>query len=532
MIFNKCIPLILTLFSLLFVPLSWAQDADSDGVLDPYDLDDDNDGILDTDEMTCTSGWSGVWLDAGNDVYNASIAGQQITVSFNAPSSSYINGFHNGNLTTLNSSWYSNPAVAGQTSFVVNCAWDLNAESGSSDIDTHGDDRQTIYMTIDFGQYVTDPVLHFDRLGGSGGGITNSGKFTLMTSGISLLKLSGTDDFDVTPTTINRTPDVSGNTNVESAQLALNGTAAGSVQFTGYFQTITFAYTGTGVEGLGFDTIEFVYGADVCFDLDSDNDGIPDREEEDSDDDGCPDVSEAGYTDQNLDGVLGDAPVEVNPVNGLVVGSNVLDGYTGSSSAVTDGTPALTTICSTILPVELCSFDLDVYDCSVELNWMTCSEKNNAFFFVERSENGFEWTQIAALEGMMNSTSKTDYSYADAERKSSGTHYYRLVQEDLDGTRNYSETISALVVCEMGEGDQVLFVQTELNGELLVSTVNNSLINSVSFSNMLGKEVLNFNSPIGKQHISFSKSELSSGIYFVNCTTTEGSILSLKVYVK
>ena len=129
-------------------------------------------------------------------------------------------------------------------------------------------------------------------------------------------------------------------------------------------------------------------GAYVCFDLDSDNDGTPNREDKDSDDDGCPDVSEAGYTDQNFDGMLGNLPITVNPANGLVVGAVVLDGYTGTLAAVIDGIPALTPICSQILPVELCLFDLDIVGCVVELEWVTCSEKNNDYFRLERSEDG------------------------------------------------------------------------------------------------------------------------------------------------
>ncbi len=532
MILSTRTPLFLTLLLMITSLNSWSQDSDADGVLDQFDLDDDNDGILDKDEMTCASGWTGNWVHNGNDIYTANIVNQQITVSFSAPSSAYINGFHNGSLTTSNPAWFSNPSVPGQTSFVVNCAWDLNAESGNTDIDTHGDDKQTVYMTIDFGQYVTDPVLHFDRLGGSGGGITNSGQFILMTPGISLLKLSGTNDFDVTSTTINRTPDVAGNTNVESAQFASQGTAAGSVQFTGYFQTVTFAYTGTGVEGLGFDTIEFVYGADVCFDLDSDNDGIPDREEEDSDDDGCPDVSEAGYTDQNLDAILGDLPLQVDPTNGLVVGSDVIDGYTGSSPAVTDGTPALTTICSAILPVELCQFDLDIYGCNVDLKWTTCSEKDNAFFLVQRSENGYEWEQISKLSGMLNTSSQTSYIYSDVDRKLNGTYYYRLVQEDVDGTHNYSNTLAAIIACDRGDQNEIVFVQSELNSDILISTSNQASLRSVVVSNLMGAEVFAFSNDQGKQIVVMDASQLSTGIYFVNSLDSNGESMSLKVFVK
>ena len=46
----------------------------------------------------------------------------------------------------------------------------------------------------------------------------------------------------------------------------------------------------------------------------------------DSDSDGCYDVVEAGYTDQNDDGILGDNPISTDPVTGLITSG--IDGYT------------------------------------------------------------------------------------------------------------------------------------------------------------------------------------------------------------
>ncbi len=54
---------------------------------------------------------------------------------------------------------------------------------------------------------------------------------------------------------------------------------------------------------------------------DSDADGTIDSRELDADGDGCPDVIEAGYTDANSDGRLGNAPLTVNG-NGVVTSGN------------------------------------------------------------------------------------------------------------------------------------------------------------------------------------------------------------------
>ncbi|MFY9242150.1 MAG: T9SS type B sorting domain-containing protein [Polaribacter sp.] len=58
---------------------------------------------------------------------------------------------------------------------------------------------------------------------------------------------------------------------------------------------------------------------------DSDNDGFPDSKDLDSDNDGCFDVIEAGFEDQNSDGILGDLPNNVD-INGLI--TNEATGYT------------------------------------------------------------------------------------------------------------------------------------------------------------------------------------------------------------
>lgn len=61
---------------------------------------------------------------------------------------------------------------------------------------------------------------------------------------------------------------------------------------------------------------------------DTDNDGIPDHLDLDSDNDGCNDVIEAGFTDPDANGTLGDIPDTVDS-DGLIIGEP--DGYTTPS---------------------------------------------------------------------------------------------------------------------------------------------------------------------------------------------------------
>ena len=90
---------------------------------------------------------------------------------------------------------------------------------------------------------------------------------------------------------------------------------------------------------------------------DTNGDGIPDFKNLDSDGDGCTDVNEAGFTDNNDDGYLGDIPLTVS-LDGVVTSG--VDGYTtpvdadgngiydytevGAAPTITDQ-PTNTTIC-------------------------------------------------------------------------------------------------------------------------------------------------------------------------------------------
>ena len=74
---------------------------------------------------------------------------------------------------------------------------------------------------------------------------------------------------------------------------------------------------------------------------DTDNDGIFNFVESDADGDGCSDVREAGFTDGNNDGYLGNAITPTVNANGVVTGAS--NGYTTPNANVTNPTPIIIT---------------------------------------------------------------------------------------------------------------------------------------------------------------------------------------------
>ena len=92
------------------------------------------------------------------------------------------------------------------------------------------------------------------------------------------------------------------------------------------------------------------------------------------------------------------------------------------------------------LPITLLSFNAEINSAktAVNLSWQTASELNSAYFSVERSADGANFTRIGDLDAAGNSNHLLSYGFTD-EKPGPGTNYYRLNQFDLDKSHRYSE---------------------------------------------------------------------------------------------
>lgn len=100
---------------------------------------------------------------------------------------------------------------------------------------------------------------------------------------------------------------------------------------------------------------------------------------------------------------------------------------------------------SPALPVEWLSVSAEVVkDSEVKVNWSTASESQNERFVVERSSDGRQFTPIGSLDAVGNSNERQDYTYTD-EAPLEGFNYYRIQQQDIDGTYSYSSIVNALM---------------------------------------------------------------------------------------
>jgi hypothetical protein len=97
---------------------------------------------------------------------------------------------------------------------------------------------------------------------------------------------------------------------------------------------------------------------------------------------------------------------------------------------------------SSPLPIELTAFNANCTEIGTTINWQTASEHNSAFFDVEKSRDGINWSLVETVEASGNSTALLDYSVVDSE-KATDVVYYRLNQVDQDGESKIYGPISA-----------------------------------------------------------------------------------------
>ena len=95
------------------------------------------------------------------------------------------------------------------------------------------------------------------------------------------------------------------------------------------------------------------------------------------------------------------------------------------------------------LPVELVSFTGTLLEeqIAVLLKWITASEKNNDYFTIWKSIDGYNWDIINITQGSGSSQQILEYIYLDRD-PNTGINYYNLSQTDFDGETEFFGIIS------------------------------------------------------------------------------------------
>lgn len=178
------------------------------------------------------------------------------------------------------------------------------------------------------------------------------------------------------------------------------------------------------------------------------------------------------------------------------------------------------------LPVEFLYFKAQPDSKFIKLEWATASEINNAFFSVEYSRNGIGYKEIGRTAGNGNSVETIEYEFMH-DAPLIGENYYRLRQEDFDGTFEYSD-----VVVVDKDGDQAVSIRPNTVQEEMTVVVSKGFEKDTDgiVYDLLGSEVMTVRFPAQAAQQTFDVSHLPSGHYFFR--VQEGASLVTARFVK
>ena len=139
-----------------------------------------------------------------------------------------------------------------------------------------------------------------------------------------------------------------------------------------------------------------------------------------------------------------------------------------------------------ILPVELLYFDARPNEANVQLVWETGSESENRGFVIQRSFDAKSWTDIGFEAGAGSISYNTSYEWIDRSPLG-GNNYYRLIQEDYDGSRTYTN----IVHLNLGDEDAIKVYPNPLTATCQLEWKGQMPVSLILY-NLSGKQVQQF----------------------------------------
>ncbi len=176
------------------------------------------------------------------------------------------------------------------------------------------------------------------------------------------------------------------------------------------------------------------------------------------------------------------------------------------------------------LPVQLLYFMARLEGRTVELNWATLSEQDNRLFRVQRSADLESWSTVAEVPGAGSSSSMMRYNAVDL-LPLPGASYYRLEQEDADGTRTWSDlapinmALSATPIAWPQPADELVTVQTGQLGNV-----------TIGLTDLTGRQIPVRTTQMDGR-VMVDTRELASGTYVLQWSSAEGQAGTLSVVV-
>ncbi|MBK7763425.1 MAG: T9SS type A sorting domain-containing protein [Bacteroidetes bacterium] len=183
------------------------------------------------------------------------------------------------------------------------------------------------------------------------------------------------------------------------------------------------------------------------------------------------------------------------------------------------------------LPVQLLNFSGNKAQAGNQLMWSTCLEINNLGFNLQYSDDGIyfqdlQFIKSKAIDGNCNTVSEYQYFH---KMVSSGHHYYRLEQIDIDGNKSYEGNIIDLYRTNDG---QITIFPNPTSTQLTIQVVSIEAQKvSIQLSDLQGHILYHTNNMFtaGLQDLPIDISKFANGNYMLTVSTNDKVLLQEKI---
>lgn len=174
------------------------------------------------------------------------------------------------------------------------------------------------------------------------------------------------------------------------------------------------------------------------------------------------------------------------------------------------------------LPIELIRFTAQNENGYNRIGWSTATEKDNAYFTLEKSEDGIHFEVLQKVQGA--GTSYVPRFYEVLDHTPFDRTYYQLSQTDYDGT---TKRLGIVVVDNKNTLPESINITPNPAQENALLSFQSNTINAaeIRITDITGKviESQNVELGIGKNEFHLNTSLLEKGVYFVSVYTRYSS---------
>lgn len=156
------------------------------------------------------------------------------------------------------------------------------------------------------------------------------------------------------------------------------------------------------------------------------------------------------------------------------------------------------------------------------LKWTTEQELNNSFFVVQRSSDGRSWVNIAQINAVGNSNTRTPYSYND-NNAIKGNNYYRLQIVSADNKITYSD----IRQLQFADKDFYSVFPNPAKEMIRINSQNVGIETDVQIVDASGRIVIRTKFTTRNTAKELNIESLSPGLFYIRLTPAKGEAILL-----